>query len=329
MGRNKKHNKHLPKRVQLKRGKYYYTQYAGGKVKWLPLGDDYGEALRIWAEYEAEQVPRANTVAKAIQAYIIDKLPSKAPSTQREYRRYAVKLTNVFGDMPLSAVQRNHVGQYLHRHNNQRMANREISMFSSVFDYSIRNAWCNENPCRNIRRNPEKPRTITPSKAEMKSVFKASSPQIRLMILLSLRTALRKSDLLKLKLTDLSQDGISIDVQKTKQKLMIEWSPKLVLLVSRIRKLKRPIRSFYLFCNRSGQMYTPSGFDSLFQRIKITAGAKVLRWHDWRSIAITQAAKVGGKDYAQALAAHRSVTTTELYLRDKSRQKVRPVSFKK
>jgi hypothetical protein len=40
VGRTRAKHKHLPPRMQLKRGRYYYTPYVNGKVVWKTLGDD-------------------------------------------------------------------------------------------------------------------------------------------------------------------------------------------------------------------------------------------------------------------------------------------------
>ncbi len=52
MGRPRKKHLHLPPRMQLKHGRYFYTPRIDGKVKWVPLSRDYAEALSKWAELE-------------------------------------------------------------------------------------------------------------------------------------------------------------------------------------------------------------------------------------------------------------------------------------
>src|SRR5690606_4968816 len=101
MGRPRKHNRHLPARMQLRRGAYYYV--VGGV--WSPLGRDYGEALRLWAEHEGRTVAKGNTVADALAYYLHARGPELSQRTMEAYRVSQKKLCAEFGDKRLNRLR--------------------------------------------------------------------------------------------------------------------------------------------------------------------------------------------------------------------------------
>jgi hypothetical protein len=80
MGRRRKSDKHLPQRVYLRRGKYYFVTI---EHKWLPLGDDYGLAMANWAKLVA--VPKTVTrMNDLFDRYMLEIAPTKAPRTYKD-----------------------------------------------------------------------------------------------------------------------------------------------------------------------------------------------------------------------------------------------------
>jgi integrase len=295
-------------------------------MKWIRLSDNYGEALQLWAQYEGEAYKTGETVGAALDRYLIEVLPQKSPRTQRDYLAYAVNLRRIFGDTHLTDIRPMHIAQYLDISKAKVQANRQISMLSSVISHAMRWGWCDKNPCRGVRRNKERPRDRHVTDAEIKSLCDAADVQVCCIIDLVLITGLRKGDVLAIKLSDLSDAGLEIRVSKTGKRIIFEWTSELRAIINRCRSLKRRIGSFHLFCNRKGQAYTISGFDSIWQRVVKRAGATGVHFHDLRARAITDAKKQGGIDYAQALAAHDSASTTERYIRGREVVKIRPVA---
>jgi len=325
MGRPRKKHLHLPPRMQLKHGRYFYTPHIDGKVKWVSLSRDYAEALSKWAELEGTLDHVGTTVGEALDRYLIQALPSKSEATQREYRKYSSRIRAVFGDTALSQVRPTHIAQYLDRHHAPVMANREITMLSSIYQQAMRWGWVDKNPCRGVSRNTEKPRRRHITDAEIVQLRDSLNEQLRCIVDLVLFTALRKKDVLAIRLSDLRDDGLYVEISKTGRRLIFEWTPALRKVVSQARALRRRVGSLYLFATRRGQPYTTSGFDSIWQRVIKRSGLEDFRFHDLRARALTDAKRQGGRDYAQALADHQSGETTERYIRGREIQKVRPL----
>lgn len=303
--------------MQPKGRSYYLTVFDGetGKVKWIRLGSSYGEALAKYAELEGYN-PGGRKVSDLIDRFVRDHVPTLAEDTRREYKRSAGVLREVFGTLQLADVKKSHVSRYLDEHPKAAQANHDIALLSSMFSKAIRWGWHEgENPCRHVPRNSLKKKTRLMTHAELDALRLAANPQMRLAIELSYLTALRKRDIIRIRLSDISAEGLSVRTSKTGDPILFSAGARLDDVLARARGLRRKVGSMFLFANRNGQPYTPSGFDSIFQRTRRKAGVEGVSFHDIRALRITEAAEARGKEFAQALATHASIVTTERYIR--------------
>ncbi|WP_215883824.1 tyrosine-type recombinase/integrase [Acidithiobacillus sulfurivorans] len=97
-------------------------------------------------------------------------------------------------------------------------------------------------------------------------------------------------------------------------------------VISRSKSLRRRVGSLYFFCTRDGQPYSVSGWNSAWRRIVAKAGVEDIHFHDIRAKALTDAKRVAGRDYAQALAGHASGDMTEAYIRAREAERITPLS---
>jgi len=81
----------------------------------------------------------------------------------------------------------------------------------------------------------------------------------------------------------------------------------------------------YLFATRNGTPHTTSGFNSAWRRLKDRVSLNDIHFHDIRAKALTDAKRIAGSDYAQALGNHASVGTTESYIKTREVNTVRPL----
>lgn len=308
MGRHKKINNYLPPRLRLKHGAYYHVPSINGKQIWIFLSRDLSKALTQWAMLEGHD-KSGDTVKQAVDRFITEVMPSKSAATQRDYRRYAVRIKYVFGGNRLIDVQTQHIARYLDERVAKIEGNREIAFLSSVYTKSIRWGWCSHNPCRGVQRNDEAQRTRYVEDAEIEILKCKASDQIRAIIDLAVLTGMRKKDLLKIRLSDLRDDGIYVEQSKTGKRQLFEWTNALLEVVNRAKLLRRRVGTLHLFANRDGQPYTTSGFDSMWLRVVKKSGLKDFRFHDLRAKA--------GSDSTNAteLLGHDDPRTTARYKR--------------
>ena len=329
MGRRRRHNKHLPQRVYRKHGGYYFVTLEN---KWIRLGSDYGEAMRAWAELVA-QPKSAATINDLFDRYMLEVAPGKAPPTFRNNQREIQPLRVFFGQMRPQDIEPVHVYQYLDtRGKSARIgANREKALLSHVFSMAIRWGLIRDNPCRNVKRLPEKPRDRYVEDWELQAFINIAPELIRHYVGFKYLTGLRQGDILRLRLDALREDGVHVTTGKTGRRLIIEWTGDLRYVLDHVRALRTKIKSLYLFSTRQGQPYTSDGFRSIWQRVMKKAmetGVIKERFteHDIRAKSGTDA-DASGLD-AQALLGHEDAGTTRRYIRHKQAHKVAPLPNK-
>lgn len=127
-------------------------------------------------------------------------------------------------------------------------------------------------------------------------------------------TALRKGDILNLRLDKITDERIWITQSKTGVRQLYEWTDGLSEVVIRAKALKRPIRGLYLFCTRQGHPYSDTSFKTMWNRVQIKwaeQGGERFTFHDIRAKSLTDAKRMGLD--AQSLAGHATAAMTEYY----------------
>ena len=313
MGRPRKHNRHLPRRMQLRRGAYYYL--AAGE--WLPLGRDYGEALRLWAEYEGVKTPKGNTVADALAYYIAAKRPDLSPKTIEGYTNSQKALLAEFGNIKLESLRPEQVTHYMRHHRSKVSANRDKALLSAAYNWVNGEGWLktiNYNPAR-VRRNPEKPRRRYVTDAELAALLAHAPPRLATMIELAYITGIRKGDLLRLRLADAREDGLHVTQGKTGHQQVFQWTDGLVRLVEAARGHRGAVGSLWMFPAKRtpGAAMSALALRTLWEPVRKAAGLPDVRWHDLRRKAGSDAAEGD----AQGLMGHADKRVTDRHYRAK------------
>lgn len=320
MGRRRKVNKHLPQRMYLRRGAYYYV--AAGV--WHPLGRDYGEALRQWADLEGRRVPKGRTVAEALAYYIHAKTPELAAATITNYTLSARKLSEKFGHFRLEELRPEHVTQHLRASAAKVSANRDRALLSAAYGWVNGEGWLDTvgyNPAR-VRRNKESPRRRYVTDDELAALIAAASPQVAVMIEIAAITGIRRADLLRVRLADVQADGLHVTQGKTGAQQVFAWTPGLTAAIEAARALHPAIGSLWLFPARRahGHPMSAQSLRGAWERAREAAGLPDVRWHDLRRKAGSDAER----EDAPALLGHADSRVTARHYRAKP-EKVRPI----
>lgn len=332
MGRRRTNNFDLPPHMHIKHGAYYFV---GRDKKWIRLSDNKALALAKWAELEGEtpipeneEKPIKGSVGELIMKYMIEIAPHKAASTYKGNKLEAENLKKVFSKVPSRAVLPTHIAQYLDARGKTSpvRANREISLLSHIFRYGMRWGIVNINPCLGVAKHKEKGRDRYIMDSEFDGVKSIAGELIATVMDFAYITALRKGDILSLRLDQITNEGIWIKQSKTGAKQLYEWSNGLHKVVNQAKGLKRPIRGLYLFCTRQGKPYSDAGFKAMWNRVQIKwaeQGGSRFTFHDIRAKALTDAKNLGMD--AQTLAGHSSAAMTEHYIKQREFKKVTPL----
>ena len=163
MGIRRRTNKHLPRRMYLRRGKYYFVDVSG---KWHQLGPDYVRAMGRYAELTDPGRP-CITMENVIEKYRLHVLSHKAESTQKHEGPKLTRLESVFGGMLPDDVTTQHIYRYLDARSAAPTAARhEVTLLHHVFVKAIRWGAATKNPAQGI----EKPKSKGVSEAFSKLI---------------------------------------------------------------------------------------------------------------------------------------------------------------
>jgi integrase len=318
--RKRKSNRHLPQCVYQKHGAYYYVK--GGK--WERLGSDLPTALQEYA--------RIKTHGKGL-SIIVDRVISDAekrvkPNTLAQYRQAAATIKAAFVEFSPEKVNPQHVFQFMDHHKSTpNMANRMRSVLKMAFDYAVRSGECQSNPAVSVPRFKEAKRDRYITDKEYMGIYNAGSPTLRSIMDMAYLTAQRIGDILSIRLSDITADGVLFRQEKTGKRLMVRSTPELSEAVSRAKALHgRKITPTYLLGQRNGKVRKYSGVKGLFQRAALKAGVVDVTLHDIRAKSITDAKRQGLDP--QALAGHTTEAQTVRYIRDRETAVVSGPSFR-
>lgn len=224
LGRKRRTNKHLPVNVYLRRGRYQ-LRFTDGTAKTFQTLD---ELLPAWAAEYGDQI--GNRFKDVQLDYRAKVLPTKAASTRKEYNKALVNLTDVFGPVAIDQIRPMHIYQYQDgraAEGAKVTVNREIAVLSGVFNHAIRLGHIDFNPCRQVRRRPEKPRDRYVTDDELAIVYGLASEWMQRAIRIVCITGIRLGDLCRIGPDNHVEDGFLYQQGKTGRKILIEWTDEL------------------------------------------------------------------------------------------------------
>ncbi|MGO4326776.1 tyrosine-type recombinase/integrase [Cupriavidus sp. 2TAF22] len=227
-----------------------------------------------------------------------------------------------------------------------------------IFTYAVRKGLCDRNPVREVAGASEGKRDRYITDAELDAVRAAaqigkdgkSTPSglaIMALIDLAYQTAQRIGDLLELKWSDVSDEGILFHPAKTVNssgvRMLVEMTPELqaTLNMAKGGKVKAigPVIS-----TQTGGKFTYSGAQTAWKRAcqraleSYEASCKNvgkepdalhltgMHFHDLRAKALTDKGRTEGAAAAQALGGHTTAEMTAHYTKARTLERVTPVS---
>ncbi|MGQ7249569.1 tyrosine-type recombinase/integrase [Halomonas sp. V046] len=290
---------------------------------WIRLGETREEALATLKEWEARLFPKAG-MGRLFDRYEAEIIPAKAAEATRKANKQELKrLRAVFGECETGDITVHDIFAFMDARGAQSktQANHELALLKHIFRYAQRWGVMEHNPADPVAKFKLKPRDRYVTDTEFRRFLKHTSPWVRRYALLKYKTGLRQADMLKLRLDQLSPDGIALRTSKAGKLAMIPWDDELHRLVQQVKadNLVRGRQGPTLFCKRNGKPYDKDQFHSRWQygmRLAIKEG-QIERFteHDLRAKHATDAERQGLD--VQANLQHSDRRTTEIYLRAK------------
>ena len=261
--------------------------------------------------------PPCMTLQDVIDRYRIDVLPNKSERTQEDQARQLTKLGKVFGAMRPDHITVQHVYQYMDaRSHFPTAAKHEVSLLGHVFVKAIRWGAATKNPAHGIEKPKCKPRERYVTDAEFLAVRALANPRLQIAMDLALLTGLRRGDLLSLTRDSLTDEGLLVKSKKTVKALLFEYTPELVEVSNRAKKLPPQLPGYYLIRTREGKQYSPSGFAANWQRLMRKAMKQGIERFTFQDIRAKSASDSESLQAASERLGHTSMEITDrIYMR--------------
>lgn len=232
-----------------------------------------------------------------------------ADTTKAEYRTCAKMINQVFSDMYASDIKPSMIYRYLtvERKDAPVRANREVSLLSNLIDLAIRRGEAEVNPCHQVRRNTEQPRTKAIDPQELQALIdwlssQENMPQRKVIGMVAefcAHVGSRKIECLDLAWPQIDEKQGVIRIKRAKQRGkkrgevidVINISDALQDLIDRLKTIRK--HGLYVFPTIRGTHYTSSGFKGAWGKlIKEAKDLKIIEggftFHDIRAYYVTQ-----------------------------------------
>jgi integrase len=279
----------LRRTKKLKSGKiwesfYYNGRDDDGKRVEIPLGNDLNEAKRKWAELECKPAPAETGILQYIfNKYVLEVIPTKAPRTQIDNQWCLKQLRPVFDKTHIDAITPQHVAIYRDKRTAKVRANREIALFSHIFN--LAREWgytTKENPCRGVRKNKEKPRDFYVDEHVWAAVYSSAPAELQDAMDLAYFTGQRPADVLKMAFTDICDGALEVRQNKTSKFLRIllkhedGGNTELGKVIDRIKSRPRKVKSLSMIATPAGTPLNRPTLRIRFDKARDDAAKKVL-----------------------------------------------------
>lgn len=319
-------NRDLPPRCYKKHGAFFFVDKTG---KWHPLGRDEDAALVKYATLVSQPgIAAIGTVKGLVYTAMPILLRGKAKASQDQYRGCFKRVREIFAEFKVEDVRPKHIAQVkMSMHDTPIMANRMLIVLRLLFAYAVEQQLCEWNPTVGIKPFPQSKRDRLLTDDEIARISEAAVPRLRALIPVLRITGQRVSDVLALRRSAITEEGLVFVQQKTGAKLTIRWTPDLRAAVDHALTLHKHVKALTIFLNRNGSAPTYRRIYAQWRDAVKAAGVSDANIHDLRAVAVTDAFRQGLDP--QALAGHTSRAMTERYIRDKMGVVVTPPSLSK
>ncbi|MFZ3120049.1 MAG: tyrosine-type recombinase/integrase [Variovorax sp.] len=283
----------------------YRYHPVGGKP--INLGQDKRAAIQQVLDLNGSSSD-AGTINELWRAYqTMPQWKRLGERTKLDYAEYSVKLLEVMGKVSARMIRPADIARYLRveRAEAPVRANREIALLSNLMTVAVERGDIDVNPCKQVKRNLERPRTEAPEPetfAAFISWLNTQGPQRKVIAMMAEFAAMagsRRIEFLHLTLPQIDSQAQTIRLMRAKQHggavrvESVSITERMGDLVRRLRALPRPDECLHVFTTRDGNPYTDDGFASTWQRAMAKALAdgvipRRFTFHDLRAYYTTQ-----------------------------------------
>jgi integrase len=241
-------NDGLPKRWKIEHGAVFYRVPPGLEAAWdgkkkFRLGATLAEAHKAWAERMDVDAMEVRNIGQLLDRYLLEVTPTKAVRTQQDEPGYVVQLKPKFGHMRLKDLEPHHIykyfdkrkdrtknkdGELVAKRNAKRQARQEIKLLSHAYTKAVEWGLIKAHPFKKeVRFDGDRSSSGARDRyiedweiveaLALKPMRKRGSVRMcQAYIRLKRVTGLRMTDMLFLRPGDAKEDGIHVQVSKTR-----------------------------------------------------------------------------------------------------------------
>lgn len=321
--RPRKKDRHLPACMYHQHGAYWLVR----KGKWQRLDADFQAALLAYARLTIG--PTLGGMPLLIDKVLDHKRKTLKPNTIKQYEAAAERAKDMLAEFEPRQVLPKHIAAIkMALADTPNMCNRILSFLREVFAHALEWQEVDSNPCVGIKRHPEKKRDRYITDKELQAILSHCSDYMGVIFETCFMTGQRIGDVLKIRLADISDEGIAFAQQKTGARLIVAMTPDLRSVIDRARALPRKVRGLTLFCTRAGgKAVSYETAKEAFAKARAAAGVEDVTIHDLRAKSLTDTKRQGND--AQILAGHTDAKMTARYIRAREIDVAQPPTMPK
>jgi len=309
VGRIKKRNRHLPPRMRLAHGAFFYADSRGGRKAWVLIGRTYADAIVRYAALEAAQANRRDFKALATR-YMVE--APMADSTRIVRRTLIKPLLRVFGAVMPDDLEQIDAYRYMDERK-LAVGRQEVALLSAILTWGVRKGWCRSNPLHGLKLGTVTRRKRYLTDAELAAIFEAAPAEVAQAVRFMSYTALRVGDAIKVRWRDWQADGLHVAVSKTKAALVFDRTPGMESLMAEMKQ--RRIGSLFVLADRQGRQWQYKRLHAEWRKV----APEDANLHDLRRKRLTDLTRERGVDFAQSIAAHSDPKMTQTYVSGEGR----------
>lgn len=197
----------------------------------------------------------------------------------------------MFGNMRADDIKIEMVRIYMDKRGQRSInqANQELGGMSRVFSWGYERGYVKGNLCKGVRKFSLKARDVYVTDEEYQAIYEEAAPALRVGMGISYLCAARVSDVLSLKWSQVSEEGIFIQQGKTGTKQIKVWTERLHNAIELAKTLGGRET---VICSSKKTKYSKSGFNDLWETAREAAGRKLDRklpctFHDLKAKGIS------------------------------------------
>lgn len=311
----------MPPRTCRGRSAFEFKPKNGGTIR---LCSFESTPAQVWAAYESliNNKKDESTFDGLVDSFFNSgDFMELATETQKDYRKYAVKVLAVFGTMQPDNIKPEHIRKYMDKRGvkSRIQANREKAFISRVFRWGYERGMVKMNPCKGVKQFKESARTRYITNNEYDALYSVAPPVIKVAMELAYLCCARQADVLNMKTSQLIDEGILIQQSKTGVAQIKGWGSRLrsAVNMATLLPLNSGMSSIFVVHQPSGAGYTRDGFNSRWMKAKKEAKEKYpelnfdFTFHDLKAKGISD---LSGSLYdKQAISGHKNASQTARY----------------